>query len=1111
MQHACPTLDGIQAFLEGRLSTTESDKLSSHIDQCPACDQLLSRLESQEEPVVRRVRQGLALDAMLQEPELAKLQRDALTQKRPAASTTKEPAHDVAPRSRLRDYRLVRKIGEGGMGTVYQALHIHLGKPVALKILPADKLRSSNAVARFQREMRAVGRLNHPNVVSASDAGNVDNLHFLVMELVEGADLARIIRDQGPLRVADACEIVRQAALGLQHAHDHALVHRDVKPSNLMLAGSGDVKVLDLGLAGLNHTTTAANDDPQIGGRLTSVGQIMGTLDYMAPEQITSCDEVDHRADIYALGATLFQLLTGVTPCGDRTEETPARIQAVLHAAPTPLQKLRPDAPVQLAQLVRRMLTKEPQDRPQSATAVAEQLEAFTQHAALPDLAKSCSTSLAMPAVDMDVSDQVSIVYSQSTKEHQPKPAPPLATSRPARSATVVLVMSFFLMIGVVAAGLGVFVFRTPTGTVRVEIPAGNRSPVSVALEKDGETIVLHPEDERWRIRIAEGTYDLRLKSGSDKFELATNQLVVRSGRETVLRVTLAPSDPKPNPVLKRSPAETAEHLFHRGEFQQAAQRAEQDSMDRPEHGWLHGRAAMMWAFLPGPDNPAARTHYEQHRAWLVKQWKKTGEGANTIPRICCLFPIENDPAAQMLAAVIAEAVKHPDDWRYPHSQMMLHYRMGQYPQALQAFFRCRKVSPENRIHTAVDHAWSARIFRALGRDKEADADAAKAVQMHGELHWAFITSNPPSWFDYIELFVTLREMGAARLQSNASKSPPGPRSLQEDLLSVVQWGPVSGEISGAALSTQGDYALLAVGWRPGAYQRWQMPKMNGDRRSSTSIPQSDMLRREGGQPVQSIASHPRKPIAAVGRWYGSVDIVDLNNDEILASFTRSTGKLRKANGVTFSVDGDYLLIGYQSGRIVVWDWSRDKIIKEKTFPRAVWEISVSPRDTEVLVGGQIGQVWNWRTGETRTLLADVNHAAIWNDRGEAILITNQRLNLVDARSAKILQTVDFESAIRCVAAAPRSNRAFTGHYNGEIRLVDLQQGRSIVLGVLHPNHRVATLHIDPTRRRIVATTGKRIDRTQPAEHRVALWSYSPQVMTRPLADLSSSHEEEKR
>src|SRR5262249_14316990 len=139
----------------------------------------------------------------------------------------------------------------GGMGTVYKALHVLLQRIVALKVLPADRVSSDKAVARFRREMKAVGRLNHPNIVQAIDAGEVDGTHFLVMEFIDGKALSRLVAWRGPLRVPDACELLRQAAIAVQHAHEHDLVHRDVKPSNLMLAHTGQVKLLDLGLARL--------------------------------------------------------------------------------------------------------------------------------------------------------------------------------------------------------------------------------------------------------------------------------------------------------------------------------------------------------------------------------------------------------------------------------------------------------------------------------------------------------------------------------------------------------------------------------------------------------------------------------------------------------------------------------------------------------------------------------------------------------------------------------------------------------------------------------------------------------------------------------------------
>src|SRR5262249_19733331 len=149
---------------------------------------------------------------------------------------------------------------------------------VALKVLRPELMNHVGAVARFQREVKAVGKLRHPQIVRATDAGEVDGVHFLVMELVEGTDLNRLVKRLGPLPMADSCELVRQAALGLQHAHEHGLIHRDIKPSNLMLSVDGQVKVLDLGLARF-HADHPANDD------LTPSGLMVRTLDYMAPEQ----------------------------------------------------------------------------------------------------------------------------------------------------------------------------------------------------------------------------------------------------------------------------------------------------------------------------------------------------------------------------------------------------------------------------------------------------------------------------------------------------------------------------------------------------------------------------------------------------------------------------------------------------------------------------------------------------------------------------------------------------------------------------------------------------------------------------------------------------------
>jgi serine/threonine protein kinase len=257
------------------------------------------------------------------------------------------PEAEAPALGELGQYRLLAKIGEGGMGAVYKALHTKLEKVVALKVLPAARLQDTAAVQRFEREMKAVGQLEHPNIVRATDAGEIEGTHYLVMELVDGIDLSALIRRVGPacrsrlpsgtssatadnaaqvpsgsrdlqgaMTIADACEMIRQAAVGLQEAHEDGMVHRDIKPSNLMLARSRKgrkpplVKILDLGLALLDDQRGPRRD-------LTSTGQMMGTLDYMAPEQGGDSHDVGIRADIYALGATLIQVtLWPAAVCG---------------------------------------------------------------------------------------------------------------------------------------------------------------------------------------------------------------------------------------------------------------------------------------------------------------------------------------------------------------------------------------------------------------------------------------------------------------------------------------------------------------------------------------------------------------------------------------------------------------------------------------------------------------------------------------------------------------------------------------------------------------------------------------------------------------------------
>ncbi len=284
-----------------------------------------------------------------------------------------------AARLVLGQYLLLDRLGAGGMGEVFQARHRVLDRPVALKVIRPEFVNHPDAVERFRRECRAAGLLSHPNIVTVHDAHQAGDVHFLAMELLDGKDLGRLLKERALLPPGEACECARQAALGLQHAHEKGMVHRDVKPANLMLTAGGVVKLLDLGLARLREGTAAGRPDSD----LTRAGSIMGTPDYISPEQAAGeTAAADGRADVYSLGCTLFHLLTGRPPfTGKSAREI---ISAHLTQPPPRADEVRPGLHPGLGAVVRRMMEKDPGARYPSAGEVAAALQPFCSGADAP-------------------------------------------------------------------------------------------------------------------------------------------------------------------------------------------------------------------------------------------------------------------------------------------------------------------------------------------------------------------------------------------------------------------------------------------------------------------------------------------------------------------------------------------------------------------------------------------------------------------------------------------------------------------------------------------------------------------------------------------------------
>jgi eukaryotic-like serine/threonine-protein kinase len=271
----------------------------------------------------------------------------------------------------LGHYRVLELVASGGMSAVYLCEHQQSRQRVAVKVLPRVQAQDPTLLKRFYREARACITLNHPNIVRGYEVGNERGQHFFAMEYVDGPSLSTVVKKRGPLPVPRACDYIRQAAMGLQHAHDAGLIHRDIKPSNLLLDGRRSVKILDLGLSRFD------NDEASILTR-----DVVGTIEYLAPEQAHNSHLVDARADIYSLGGALYFLLAGTAPFASARTDPEQRRQAGL--APTGIRHVRPEVPEPLAEILERMMAEEPDQRPPSAAAVVDELKPWSSAPGLP-------------------------------------------------------------------------------------------------------------------------------------------------------------------------------------------------------------------------------------------------------------------------------------------------------------------------------------------------------------------------------------------------------------------------------------------------------------------------------------------------------------------------------------------------------------------------------------------------------------------------------------------------------------------------------------------------------------------------------------------------------
>jgi formylglycine-generating enzyme required for sulfatase activity/serine/threonine protein kinase len=555
-----PTDQTLSSYGLGKLDDRSAESVNKHLEGCPDCRKRVAEMSS--DSFLDRVR-----DAQKPSGKSTSGQSQAggtLSYK--GSNAPVPPPADTLPPGLADhpDYEIKRELGRGGMGVVYLAHNTLMGRDEVLKVMGHQIMERPGVLDRFLREIRAVAKLRHPNIVTAYSATRLGESIVFAMEYVEGLDLSKMVKAKGPLPVGHACYFVHQAALGLQHAHEAGLVHRDIKPGNLMLSRKGEkpvVKVLDFGLA-------KATRDDTVDNGLTSQGQALGTPDFIAPEQILDAPSADVRADIYSLGGTLYYLLTGRPPF--RANSLYDVYQAHISRDADPLNLVRPEVPAELAALVAKMMAKDPARRFQTPGEVAEALAPFYKKggAAIPGANPEVSQG-GRPNEKPTQPPAIVTPAAGDTKPARPDSAPeglidpreehPLSDTIPDRSPPAVekpsgpgrrgspavavalgppgpgrrWATAGLLLLGLVVAGALILRVRTAGGVIVLE-----NLPENAVVEVDGDRVTVIPkEGEPVGIEAAAGKHGVVVKRGNDL--LLGESVTVESGKQHRLTVRL--------------------------------------------------------------------------------------------------------------------------------------------------------------------------------------------------------------------------------------------------------------------------------------------------------------------------------------------------------------------------------------------------------------------------------------------------------------------------------------------------------------------------------------------------------------------------------------------
>ena len=514
-----PARETLAAFGSGKLDPTEAVSVEEHLSECEECCETLHGLGSDTFVDLIRESNAMQIDSV----DVGTIGLDEAGQ-----VTVSDLPPELTKHSR---YHVLELIGKGGMGNVYKAEHTLMNREVALKVISHELVQNAQAVQRFRREVQSAARLAHPNIVAAYDAEQAGDTHFLVMEHVPGETLSEVVKREGPLDVVRACGVLGQAAAGLQHAHEQGMVHRDVKPHNLMITAEGQVKILDFGLASLAAHVAVEEERSEplpthaSTPNLTSAGSMMGTPDFVSPEQAGDARSADIRSDIYSLGCTFYYLLTGRPPFTDGSALE--RVKAHCQLEPELIEQVCSDIPPEVGDIVRRMMEKKPAERFQTPAEVVDALEPFFEHPMSPTRRETESRSRAT--------------------------APHRFWRPPMNTLTVTCAAMAIVLAGIIylATDNGMLVIESDDEAVQIIIlPAAGETKDSMTAAAELRMVdTITGSDAR---RLPSGEYVLNLKGDQNDFQLSQERFILKRSDEVVVKVTRKRIEQTPERVALR-------------------------------------------------------------------------------------------------------------------------------------------------------------------------------------------------------------------------------------------------------------------------------------------------------------------------------------------------------------------------------------------------------------------------------------------------------------------------------------------------------------------------------------------------------------------------------